>query len=75
VCQGVDVEVGVERVVAIRRVETDFDVILAAFVALQDRADVRTEVALDLQDQAPDLALRIARLAAERLFDGRIQTG
>ena len=50
-CQGVDVEVGV------------------------DRADVRTEVALDLQDQAPDLALRIARLAAERLFDGRIQTG
>ena len=64
-----------ERVVAIRRVETDFDVILAAFVALQDRADVRTEVALDLQDQAPDLALRIARLAAERLFDGRIQTG
>jgi len=65
----------VDRADVRTEVAPDFDVILAAFVALQDRADVRTEVALDLQDQAPDLALRIARLAAERLFDGRIQTG
>ncbi len=59
--QGVGVEVVVQRVVAVRRVETDFDVVVAAAVALEDVADVLAEVALHFQDQAADLPRGIAR--------------
>ena len=59
--QGVGVEIVVQRVVAVRRVETDLDVVVGAAVARQDVADLPAEVAFDLQDQAADLARRIAR--------------
>jgi hypothetical protein len=53
--QRVGVEIVVERVVAVHGRETDLDVVVGPAVAREDVADVRAEVALDLQDQAPDL--------------------
>ena len=70
--QGIGVEVVVQRVVAVAGVETDFDVVVAATVARQEAADVRTEVALHFQDQAADLPRRIVRAVREQLLDVRI---
>ena len=63
--QRVGVEVVVQRVVAVRRVETDLDVVVAAAVALEDVADLLAEVALSLPGRgrrpcAPDRSARYA---------------
>ena len=56
-------------------VETDFDVIVAASVVLEEATDVLAEVALHFQDQAADLPLGIAwrdtRATARRTDRGR----
>ena len=73
--QRVGVEIVVQRVVAVRRVETDLDVVVAAAVALEDVADVLAEVAFHFQDQAADLARGIVRAVREELLDVRIHAG
>ena len=73
--QRVGIEVVVQRVVAVRRVETDLDVVVAAAVALEDVADLPTEVPFDFQDQAADLARGIAGAVREELLDVGIHAG
>ena len=74
--QRVGVEIVVQRVVAVRRVETDLDVVVAAAVTLEDVADLPAEVALSLPGPGPP-TLRAGSLGAirEELLDVGIHAG
>ena len=65
-------EVVVERVVAVRRVESDLDVVLFAPMPPEDFLDLPAEVALHFQDEAADFVLGIPRPPGEELLDVRI---
>ena len=65
--QRVGLEVVVERVVAVRGVEADLEVVVAAPVQRHQLAQFVAEVALHLEDEAADLQGGIRRAVAEQL--------
>src|SRR5215813_1520769 len=61
-------------IVAIFRTEADFYVVASAPVPFKDFSHPMTEVALDLEDEASDPTVRIARLISENLLRKRVDT-
>ena len=68
-------EIVVQRVVAVPRFKTDFDVVVAASVAPQDVVDAPAEVAFHLQKEAAHSARGILRTIREELHQVRMETG
>src|SRR5262249_46513622 len=66
--QSVGVQVVVERIVSVRRIEADLDVVILTAVFLKDAAYLLAKVAFDLQNQASDAFLRVGGAVREELF-------
>jgi hypothetical protein len=73
--QRIRIEVVVQRVVAGAGVETDFDVVIATAVMLEQATDVLPEVPFHFQDQATHSPCGIRGAIRERLLNVRIQAG
>ena len=64
-----------QRVVADVAAQADLDVVLGASAVRQDVAHLPTEVALHLEDQATNLAVRIVGAPPQELLGEGVQRG